>query len=118
MDQTVVKYLETGGVFAILLVVLWFYRRDTADWRALVEGLLGRAHAREDILSKTVSENTEAIGKLCTMIDTEHDASRDYQTRMRGTADSILASAARLEGTLGTLPKVRVVKDTKSAKPS
>ena len=98
LDPTVLKYLETGGVFAILAVVLYFYRRDASAWTATVQQVLDRACKREDALMVTLIANTEALGKLSAVLDGNSRATSEYQTAMHASTDTLLATVARIEG--------------------
>ena len=105
IDPVVLKYLETGGVFAILAVVLWFYRRDAASWQQTVQDLLARAEKREDVLVTTLTENTTALSKLATVLDNQDRATAESLATMRETVNGIVTGVARIDGVVSKLPK-------------
>ena len=98
IDPAMLKYLETGGVFAILVVVLWFYRRDAVAWKETVKQLLERAEKREDGLTMTLTANTEALSRLSAVLDGNSRATSEYQLAMHASTNTLLATVARIEG--------------------
>ena len=63
--------IRQGGAFAVLVIVLWFYRRDYKDlseyWKQHAEGLttLIQNHTKaETELSKAIENNSSALDRL------------------------------------------------------
>lgn len=105
LDPTLMKYLETGGVFAILAVVLFFYRRDAASWQKTVQDLLTRAEKREDALTNTLTGTTAALSTLAAVLDKQDRAATESLAQMRETVTGIVTGVSRIEGAVNKSPK-------------